>query len=251
MAVSIILDIIIALIAVLTIIISYKKGFLKSLIDTLSFFIAIVIALTFLTPVKNLIYKTALDEKILTETHSELDSAVGNSDIGEIIDKASDKEAEAEKHEDSDIIKSFEQFLKKFGIEIEDVKSEYDQLIAQGSENVRNGIIDYVAKPITNAVITVIAFLLLFIVSIIVIKIIAYVLNLATKLPVINGINKFLSIPLGVCLALFRIFCFCAIIKLILPYTGTLHISALNSAAIDSTFVFKYLFNNNILFKIF
>lgn len=248
MAVSIILDLILLLIAVFTLIISFKKGFLKALIDTLSFFLAIVISLTFLNPVKSLIYKTAIDEKILTDTHSELDSAVGNSDIGDVIDGISQDD---NTKEEETIIDNFLKFLEKFGIDAKDLKNEYDQLVKQGSQNIRNGIIDYVAKPLTNAVITVIAFLLLFILSIVALKLIARLLNLATKLPIINGINKFMSIPLGIVLALFRIFSFCAIIKLILPYTGTLHISALNPAAVDSTFVFKFFYENNILIKLF
>ena len=95
------------------------------------------------------------------------------------------------------------------------------------------------------------AFLLLFIISMIILKIVARLLNLATKLPVINGVNKAMSIPLGAVLALFRIFCFCSIIKLILPYTGILHIGALNQAAIDSTFIFKIFYGIDIIAKLF
>ena len=250
MAVSIILDIIIILIAVFTLIISYKKGFLRTLIDTLSFFLAIVIALMFLNPVKSLIYKTAIDEKILTETHSELDSAVGNSDIGDVIDGMSEDPAK-QTSEETTIIDNFKKFLEKFGIDTQAITDEYNQLVKQGSTNIRNGIIDYVAKPITNAVITVIAFLILFVLSLIVIRLAARLLDLATRLPVINGINKFMSIPLGIVLALFRIFCFCAIVQLLLPYSSTLHLSALNQAAVSSTFIFKFFYNNNVIVKIF
>lgn len=119
------------------------------------------------------------------------------------------------------------------------------------SENVTSGINDGItsvamslAESVANIMIKLATGLGLFMILRILMALLYRVLNLATKLPVIKGINSFLGMLMGLINIMFIIYIVLGATALFADAS-----SQLNSV-IDATYIVKYFYNNNILLNL-
>lgn len=236
-----ILDIIIVLIAFLTIYFAFRNGFVKTLLSASSFFIAIVITVLLLSPVKTAFMDTSLAEGVRDRIETEIDSILvknGFEDVEELIQP--DTEAN-----------EFLNILDKVGIEKDQLQTEFNEWKTDAGVDLKEKLIDFIAEPVVNAIVTVAAIVLLFFGSMILLKIVAYVLDKICKLPVLKTANKLLGLLLGILLALVRIYLFCIIVKLLLPYGQALDIEVLTKINPGNTLLFKLFYDINIFNLLF
>jgi len=234
-----ILDIIILAIAALTIYFAVKNGFVKTLLSASAFLIAVVITVTLFTPVKNAFMGTSAADKVRDRVESTIENILTNNEVenDDEINALLDKKSGAD---------DFFKVLDDAGIKREVLKAKVDEWKSEAGVNLKEKLVSYIADPIVNALVTATIVAILFFGSLIIIKIVTYILDKVCRLPVLKTANKLLGIILGVLLALVRIYLFCILVKILLPYGLALDIGIFGAINPDNTLLFKLFYNFNI-----
>lgn len=216
-------DIIVIVIVLVAIFSGYKKGFIKTFFGVLSFFIAIAITFTFYKPVMGFIkektsfekwlygylYEMNLDEKRLEEASGEqlALSASGENYINNLPNVVMDM------------------------IGLDEVK-----------ENAKVAVIE----KIIEFVVKLLAIVIVYIISKLVLFILVLILDSIAKLPVLKQFNELLGLTLGGILGFIQVYVVCAIITLI----ASLPVLVSVSTIIRNSLFAHIFYNNNLLLKI-
>lgn len=112
--------------------------------------------------------------------------------------------------------------------------------------NLKSAVIDGMIKPECMLVIRTIAFAVIFLLASIALKIVVSITGLVTKIPVLNKVNAFFGLVLGLIEGLITVFVVCMATRLIVSLSSANSI-LFNQTAIDSTFVFKIFYNFDFL----
>lgn len=190
-----IVDIIYLLIAVITIFIFTKRGFIQSLLNHGKFIIAIALSCVFGKKVGALFYNKFFYERIYSWISSKISSVFTSISDKISVDKLTD--------EIPFIVKQFvtpEKIKEQFGTAVDNAGSTATE-IAQ-----------YISEPFARLVSNFIAYILVFLLSLVLLFIIGKLFDLITMIPVIHGINKFLGFLLGV----FAVFVFLSLLTYVL-----------------------------------
>lgn len=126
---------------------------------------------------------------------------------------------------------------------VEGEKFEIPEFIMQNKETAEEKTAEELSVIITDAAVKIAAFVLLFIIIKILLAIVFRILDAAAKLPVINSTNKLLGGLVGLINVLFVIYTVCAVISLAGAQKAV-------SDTINSTYLVKYFYNNNILLQL-
>ena len=237
---SIVLDIIIVLIISLTVFFAAKQGFVKTFLGMITFFLAIIIAIVCTSPVKEAFLKTDIAENVrdrVEESISDLLVADGTQANTDVLFSDDSKYA------------SLVEITDSFGVDINKLKVNYDTWKNEGVTNLKHKIVSYIAEPAMNAIATVLAFFTVFIVAYIILKLLALVLDVIAKLPVLKQLNTALGVVIGVVLALVRTYTFCALIGYLLPYAASYDVRILEKIDVSKTFIFEFFASNNLLIE--
>lgn len=233
-----VLDIIIVIIAALTIYFAYKRGFIRTVLSASSFLIAIVLTVLLLSPVKNALMQSSLADDVRARVKTEINGIIESQGVKNVEDLA-DKDSK---------VGEFTAILDKIGLSKDDLKVKFNEWKAENDvqDSLKEKLIDYISAPVTDAIVTVAAIVLIFFGSLILLKITAYILDKVCKLPIIKTANKLLGVAMGVVLALVRIYLFVILVKMLLPNGNALGIDMLTSINPDKTLLFKLFYDFNI-----
>lgn len=224
-----ILDIFILLIFVLTVITSYRRGFVKTVFDFLRGIISLVIACAFSGKLAAWFESRFLEGPIKEKITEKLAELSGNNSIdiaGFIENQRTD----------------FIAFIEKMGISFNDVEKEYGNLESTGAEEMADSIVEYIAQPVITAIATVIAFILLFILSLLLMKFLGWIVGCIFKLPLLNITNKLLGAVLGIVMGFLFSLLFCTLFEFIIPYLGSINNTMFeNFNPYEGTIIFKFL----------
>ncbi len=205
-----IIDIIIVAIAAYTIIMSAKRGFVKAVIGGLGFFLAVIVAIALCAPVAD----TLKEGGFGTSVSNAVDRVVEKKITAENYESAFDKDDEKG---------SLYNICKTFGAEdrYDDMKENYDEWRDAGVVSAQSYIKESIREPAVNLCCTVLAFILLFLASWALLKILEVVLGKIVDLPVLKHADKALGVVIGLPIAVLRVFVACLIIKWALPVAGS------------------------------
>lgn len=229
------LDVIIALIFIIFVIDGIKKGFIKSVCGVGITIVSILLAINFNAPLANYFRSTVVYEN-LTENL--------NQKIEAYVNETLDGENEGDMFEQ--IPAGLSAILSGFGTSTEDVAKEYRELITKGEENISVKIYDYIVKPAAQALSNVLAIIVIFVASIIILNIAVKLLDLIFKLPVLSFANKAGGFAVGAVLALLFSFVFCTVVNLALPYLSGIGIN-INAESVSETVLFSKISEINPL----
>lgn len=217
---GILVDLIVLGILALSIFIGYKRGLIKCAINVLSFFIAIIVVLILTIPVSNfIINNTQIDDNIKTSIASNLH-----------LEEKEKVELDKENSNAPEVVRDY-----------------INDKVLNSTKEATNTVTETVAENITNIIIKVgVAIILYFITrfALIFVKVLA---NIVDKIPLIKQFNKAGGIIYGIISGIVILYLIFAIISLIAPMLS-------NSAVIDAinkSFIGNYIYNNNLLLKIF
>ncbi len=201
------LDIIIVAIVLLYVIISAKRGFARTVVELVGFFLAVYLSFTLSGIVAEELYTGAIEpavtksiEENITETASEKTEVIVD-DIWESLPKVVTNIAEG------------------FGISKETIIDESGETDLIGFEELAENLTDKVLKPVIVPVVKTVVGILLFGLLMIVVKFLARAVNKIVNIPLIGGVNRFLGGILGVVKGLLVSYIVCVIISLILLFT--------------------------------
>lgn len=212
---SIILDIILAALIIISFIAGYKKGFVKSVWKIAALVVTIVLVIALKNPAVDFLSGTsiagAINEKISKTIHI---PQGGGIDAAESL--------------------NLPDFL--------------NAQVSDGIENAQGAVAsvnDAVAASLTNIAVTIIVCVALFIIIRLILMAVYMIAVGITAAPLIRGVNQFFGGLLGAVNMVFIIFLLLALVSLFAPADSQLF------EMIDNTYVVKYLYNYNILLQLF
>ncbi len=226
---SMVLDLLIIAIAIITIVVASRRGFVKSIAHIGTSVLSFLAAYFWCEKLGAFIY----DRFLLGSFSDYVERSVNNLLIktGETFNIAKLFE---------DMPDAFVDLLVRFGIDVDGLAAKFGEITSGTSETIGQ-MSESIASPIANVTATAIAFAAIFLVSILVISLVFKLLDLACKLPVLKSANGFLGGVIGVVLAVFYVWVFSAIA-----------VVALRSfSATDSGFIFANAIENSVLLKFF
>ncbi len=169
-----ILDIIILVFIAFQVVMGYIKGAIKSLFDLLGYILAAVATYFFYLPVKKLLIEmTQLDETIASFVGERL-KALGATSVQATVSTA-DLNA-----------------MTKLPLP-ENVKTAISNFLTNSVSSASQNVI----TEVTNFLMTIIAVIAVFVVTLIVVKIVASMLNIIASLPVVSTFNKLGGVVFG------------------------------------------------------
>ena len=222
---SFLLDFIIIAIIAITIYFAAKNGFVKTAISALSFVVAIAITAAFASPLADALKEAPFAETVETAVTDMVKDAIADeSGLNDFVNGESD---------------GLNTILSLAGIEKSEFVSWYN--MSAGGDDALTEVAKYIANPIIDIIAMLVAIVILYIGTQILLSIVAFFLNKLANLPVLRTANKGLGILLGVVLAVFRVFLFCFAVNLLID----------NAAFLDSDFLAGLDPNSTFLFKLF
>lgn len=236
---NIILDILVAVIFLLTVINGYKKGFVRTVLNLCGGIICLIIAITLSPRVGNFInenYMAPAFERSISVKMTELSpSDTTGPDIDRLIEE-----------EPNEFIK----ILEKFNINLDTFKQQFELFKNENIENTTEAAIEYVAEPISETLSYILAFVLLLIVSSLAMAILKFLLDKIVKLPILRTANKFLGMISGILFGLLWIYILAMIVEITVPYLKNATSPLISQIEPSSTLIFKYFYTHNPIYEL-
>lgn len=229
---SIVLDVIVLAIIVITAIISAKKGFVATVIEFVGLLLAFYLAFTLSTTVANFTYdkfiSPSIKETVIEEIGQKADNtidSVWDSLPGIVISGAN-----------------------TLGIEKEDIFDGVGSASASTAEEIANTVDEKIAKPVITIFIRTLLAFVLFVVCIFLVRILAKVLNKLFTFSIIGKLNRLLGGILG---AGKGIIFACAVVLLLSTIAAVAKNGFLifTTENIEKSFLFKLIADFNPFYK--
>lgn len=226
----ILIDVILIAVFLITIIHYYRIGFVKALFSICKFFLSVAIAFSLASPLgalisEKFIYKP-IESTVTEQIRSVSETMNENSSISELVEKLPES-------------------LKLLIFSSDSVSNEINGELS--GEIVNTESIEKVSIAITERisvlVSNIIAFLMLFAVSMVALTILAFVLDKLCSLPVLKQTNKLLGLAFGMLCGAFHVFATCTIITLILHLVGVDSPELSAQAMKEKTVVYSFIEN--------
>lgn len=204
---GIILDLILLLIIAVCVIISVKRGFIKTVVEFLGFVLAIYLAFTFGPVLSDATYDNFVKPSI-------------SSEISDAIADASNAGATQITNE---LWEKLPEFLTKnadkFGVSLEKIQSDISIDKVTDTNEIANSITDSVVKPVATAALDTVFSIVLFLVISLIAKLLSKPINKLFSVSYVGKVNKALGVLLGVGNGIVFSILFCVIISSVLIFT--------------------------------
>lgn len=217
---SIIIDLILIGIILLSTFLGYKKGLIGVAFKIVSFIIALIVTLVLFKPISNYII-----------TNTQLANTIENA----IIEKLSTAKIE-------------EGQIEEESTDLPNVVVDYINGGIQDTVNqAKDSVVKVVAHNLTETAISIIVMIGIFIITRLILLFAKAILEAVSELPIVKQFNEVGGIIYGIIRAILLIYVILAIISLILPMLDkTIILSAINDSILT-----KILYNNNLILMIF
>lgn len=198
---NILLDLIIVIIAGITIFLAAKRGFVKTFISAVSSLLALVMVMLFTVPLADALAETAAAAAIRESTAGFIDELVQNSKSEDSLSLVQDTSGK------------LYGVLETAGIDLGEFSDWLEESTGQSEDTFRKNLVEYISGPVATLVMRAIAMLILYFGTSILLKIVGMLLTgVIEHIPFVRGANHVMGMVLGVVLALVRVFIFCAIV---------------------------------------
>lgn len=182
----------------------FRKGFVKTVISGVKNVVAFIVAFTFSSELGAWLKEQFFMEKAKEAIQKKVAEFIGsesatNADVSKLLDS---------EHSD------FLSFVEKMGVDTETIIN----MTSSQDGAMTDAVSEYIADPCVTAISSVLAFILLFIGTLLVLLIVGAILNLIVKLPLLKGTNKLLGGVVGVVMGVFWAFVVTALIRIVVPY---------------------------------
>ena len=204
---SIILDLIVLAIIIITVLISAKRGFVRALIELLGFIAAVFISFTISTPLANTTYDKIIEPSIISTVTSAVDTAADNSAAAAV---------DSFWNEMPGWIKGG---IEKAGISKESLDGSITANIGNGVQSAVESASQNVIKPAVTSTLALIYQVMSLIVLMALVKPLAKLINKLFSFSVIGTANRVLGGVVGVPKGMIYAVAFCLLITLAVSFT--------------------------------
>lgn len=235
---SLILDIILAAIAVICIIGGIRRGFFKLVMSFVSAIASLLLAYAF-TPVLS----GYINEKFILPG---LASGIGST-LASIAEDGVNSVGEAVFN--IPLLCDSSQFwtlADRYGADREALSSLTEQ-IGVGTRDAVDKVARAVAEPIALTLSDVIAFIIIFVVSLIAFGIIVKIIGSLFKLPVLKGIDKTLGLVFGIISALVFVWIFAMLSSAVLEVLSSAYPSTFSTDIIEDSYLLRFFAKYNVI----
>ena len=224
---AIVLDIITIVIIAVCVVYGCTKGFIKTLYKLFSGIIALLVALVYAKPFSGVIAQTDVFKNLVNNLYANVDKIDIPVDGGQIVE--------------SQLSEASGEFLSKLGISLEEICEYISSLVSSGVDNVTQGVKDYIIAPAADSLAHTAAFVILFVLSLIALRVICFVLDKTVNISGFGGVNKFLGFILGGGAAFVYSIVFCLVSVSIFPYLAASGVE-IGTDTIAETHLFKLIY---------
>ncbi|MBR3836663.1 MAG: CvpA family protein [Clostridia bacterium] len=223
---NILIDLLLLAILILCIWMGKKRGFIKSFFGFFGSIIAFFLTSLFAKPLgsffSSAFFYPFLRQRFLTVLSQEIGQSASGIDF-------------------SALPESCQQLLARFGTDAEAIADH----VATASQTVGDAAADtvsgFVALPLADAASYALAFFLLFVVFSVAVRIAVHLLDLISKLPILNFSNRFLGLLAGALQGFFLVLVLSAILVSAAPWIGSSPNPFLASFDPEQTYLLKFL----------
>ena len=225
-----ILDVIIVLIIGLTVFFAAKNGFAKTLISTASFAICLIVTVIFVSPLSGAIQQTPVADDIRNTTRDNINGYITGSSLGGIENLLDGESSE------------FNTLIGVAGLDRAELKEWYAQNVGAG-DDAGYKLAAKISEPIIRIISSIIAVVVLFLGTKLLLVILSLILKQIVKLPVLKKFDRGLGVVLGILLALIRVCLFCFIFKVITQNSMFLSWEVFRSLSVEKTLLFRLFYD--------
>lgn len=208
------IDIVLAVILAICVIVGWKKGFVKSLMDLASNLIAFIAARIVSVQLAPKIFSQYFEQRAYESLNRELANA-GNSAASQ-VQSALDS-----------IPESMNGFLGIIGIDKQSMASALSDKIGQSGSDTAQLLMSSVVSPIVTAIIKIVVFLAAFAAAILVLKIVTLLLDKLTELPAVKQANELFGLLFGAIKGVIVVAVVCFILEIAAGFLGNESITSL------------------------
>lgn len=230
MTVSLILDIVTVLVAVLFVLVGYHRGFIKSVVRLIGFAASVVAAALLSNPVAVKVYDMLFRARVETLVTQKVEEAAASA-------TASLQEQIASVV--ASLPQSIQSLIAVYGVDVESFVGA-----AQPAQTLSTTILDQIVTPLCTTVLQLIVFLVLFLVLFLIIHLVGKLLDkIFASLPIIKQVNGALGAVIGFAEAVLVLFVLCYGVQLYMSLTGAQ--SVITSSDLEQTYLVRYLMELN------
>lgn len=204
---SIILDLIILAIIILTVLISAKRGFVRTAVELVGFIAAVFISFTISTPLADTTYDKIIEPSVVSSVASAADTAADNSVA--TVDNFWNELPEWIKNG-----------VGKAGISKDSLNGSISENIGNGVQSAAESASQSVIKPAVTSILSLIYQTIILIVLLALVKPLAKLINKLFSFSVIGTANRILGGAVGIPKGIIYAVAFCLIITLAVSFTN-------------------------------
>lgn len=228
-------DIIIAGIILFCVAFGYKNGFVRTIMNVLSFVIAFFTAGKFAPSLSDYLYGNYIKPNFISEAASKIEEFLTkNIDLHSLANNANPPD-------------NFVSMLKGYGFDLSHVQDWLSEAEASSAESIKNFVATNLAEPLAKQISYFLAFIIILAAALILLKIAGNIIDSLVKLPILNFMNKQGGILLGLVYGIALCYVFVFLASHAMPYLEAN--GAVNSWAniTNDTIFFKWFYENSPL----
>jgi len=139
------------------------------------------------------------------------------------------------------------QISKSLSGGVNDAVSEIIVAVIESEDNsITNTLLDNLITPVIMLPLRTLIFFIIFVIISIALSFAAKAFSFVNRIPLIGAVNSLLGIAVGILISALVIFLVCIFVKILITITGNT-IIFLNTMTIEQSYVFKYIYNFNLL----
>jgi len=208
----IILDAAVVAILIFSVVRGYRKGLVKTAFKLGIVIVSLILAYSIGPAVSSYLQSTSQYAKISQTIQDNVTEKLG------FELQPSEQEAPSAEQSAGSESDAFENALSSLGIDLGEIKKSYDERVSAGVQSASDAISELVVQPVAKTLCNALGFIAVFVVSLLVLHIVMYILDAVCKLPLLKSVNKMGGAVCGVVTGIVKVFVFCTIVEMLLPY---------------------------------
>ena len=228
-----VLDIIIVGLIIFCVALGYRNGFVKTVMNFLSFIIAFFMAKTFSPPLSEFMYSKWIEPNFADKAAAQIEKTLGSGNLTNLVNDTSPSPPN-----------EFVKMIEGYGFKLPDVKGWINDAIGKGADSV-NDVSSKLAQDVAKGISDFLAFVIILAISLILLKMATMLLNKAFKLPGLNILNRTGGILLGLLYGIVLSYLFVLLAYYVLPYLAANTAISSVPAVVNDTIFFKWFYGHS------
>lgn len=232
---SLVFDGLILIVCIIIVVVETRRGFVKSVMHLCSHIAALFVAYAFTPRLSAFFNEHFFLDKVSSGIRDTLKSLTVNSegsyDLSRLLD---------------DIPEPFTQILTRYNKPLDSIADKIRD-VTGAAEDAVNDLADHIAGDVAGVLSSVCAFLLLFIASLLVLKLVTFILDALFRLPILSTANTALGFIFGVVIALIAAFVLSLLSVKFIGAMSSISPDLFSQDVIDKSIILKFFAKYNIL----